>query len=107
MGKEIKKLMTVSHTDPQSFSTEKTITPSIKARLITADASENAIMFAPPSDQSQYSRVSSSQNQCTRTSFSSKNKIIASKLYLRFTICFSLFELAFFLFKNHVTNTCV
>ena len=60
MGKEIKKLMTVSHTDPQSFSTEKTITPSIKARLITADASENAIMFAPPSDQSQYSRVSSS-----------------------------------------------
>ena len=52
--------MSVSHTVPQSCSTKKIYAPTTKARLITAYASENAIMFAPPSDQSQYSRVSSS-----------------------------------------------
>ena len=80
VGHDAPKLMTVSHTDPQLFSTKKTITPTIKARLITAYASENAIMFAPPSDQSLYTRVSSSpksmhedliqceaQNYCIKT----------------------------------------
>ena len=59
-GHDAPKVVTVSQTVPQSFSTEKIIKPTIKVRLIIAYASENAIMFAPPSDQSRYSRVSSS-----------------------------------------------
>ena len=75
-GHDAPKLMTVSHRVPQSFSTEKIIKPTIKVRLIIAEASENAIMFAPPSDPIQYSRVSSSpQNKRENMAKLSKLKI--------------------------------
>ena len=65
-GHDAPELMTVSHAVPHSYSIVNIIAPTIKASWTVQYASENVIMFAPPSDQSQYSRVLSSPkyNRC-------------------------------------------